>query len=60
MVVNLLLGFEKVSVLRQGWSVLKDSNSAASLNALDLNSDSKYLRPGPFASFLIAHSSLND
>ena len=30
MVVNLLLGIEKVSVLRQGWSILKDTNSAAS------------------------------
>ena len=30
MVVNLLSGIEKVSVLRQGWSILKYTNSAAS------------------------------
>ena len=36
MVVNLLSDIEKVSVLRQGWSFLKDTNSAASLHALVL------------------------
>ena len=30
MVVNLLKGIEKISVLRQKWSILKDTNSAAS------------------------------
>ena len=30
MVVNLLKGIEKVSVLRQGWSILKDTNSLTS------------------------------
>ena len=29
MVVNLLLDIEIVSVLKQGWSILKDTNSAA-------------------------------
>ena len=29
MVVNLLEGIEKVSVLRQEWSILKDTKSAA-------------------------------
>ena len=30
MIVNLLYGIEKVSVLRQGRSILKDTNSDAS------------------------------
>ena len=45
MVVNLLKGIEKVSVLRQGWSILKDTNSAASSHALVLIPDLTDLRP---------------
>ena len=45
MVVNLLLkGIEKVSVLRQGWSILKGANSAASQHALVLILDSADLQ----------------
>ena len=33
MVVNLLSGIEKVSVLRMGWSIMKDTNLAASKHA---------------------------
>ena len=36
MAVNLLLAIEKVSVLRQGWSILKDTKSATSYHALVL------------------------
>ena len=45
MVGNLLEGIEKVSVLRQGWSILKDTNSAASLHTSVLIPDSTDLRP---------------
>ena len=58
MVVNLHLGIEKVSVLRQGWSILKDTNSSESLYALVLTPGLTDLRL--FGSFTISHSSLND
>ena len=46
MVVNLLEGIETASVLRHGWSILKDTNSAASYNALVLIPGSSDLCPG--------------
>ena len=45
MVLNLAEYIEKVSVLRQGWSILKNTNSAASLPALEIP-DSTDMRPG--------------
>ena len=45
MVVNILYGIEKVSVLRQGRSILKDTLSASSYHALVLIPDSTDLRP---------------
>ena len=57
MVVNLFQGIEKVSVCRQGWSILKDTNSDASLNAR-VSFDSYLNRFASFASFTIAQSSL--
>ena len=45
MVVNLFEGIEKLSVLRQGWSILKDTNSAAIKHTLVLITDSMNLRP---------------
>ena len=53
MVVNLVKDIEKVSILRHGWSILKDTNSAASYPALVLIPDSTNMHP-------IAHLSLND
>ena len=44
--VHLLKGIEKVSVLRQGWSILKDTKPAASEHALVLIPDSSDVRPG--------------
>ena len=55
MVVNLLKGIEKVSILRQGWSILKDTNSAASYHALVLIPDSTDLRPGFISRLHINH-----
>ena len=45
MVVYLLKGIEKVSVLRQGWSILNDTNSSESLHALVLIPGLTDLRP---------------
>ena len=56
MVVNLLKGIEKVSILGEGLSNLEDTTSTASSNALVLIPDSTDLHP----SFTIAHSSLKD
>ena len=58
MVLNLIQGIEKVSVLRQGWSIMKDTNAAASNHTLVLIPGSTDLRP--FFSLTISHSSLND
>ena len=55
MVVNLLKGIEKVSVSRQGWSILKDTDSAASLHALVLIPDSTDLHPGFLSRLHITH-----
>ena len=55
MVLGLLKGIEKVSVLRQGWSISKDTHSAASLHALVLNPDSTDLRPGFLSRLHIHH-----
>ena len=58
MVVNFLKGIEKVSVLRQGWSILKDTNSAASLHALVLTPDSTDSRPLILSRLHIHHKRL--
>ena len=60
MVVNLLKGVEKVSVLRQGWSILQDPNSAASLHALVFIPDSTDLRPGLLSLLHIHHLTIRN
>ena len=55
MVLNLLEGIETTSVLRQRWSILKDTNSIASLHALALIPDSTDLCPGLLLRLHIHH-----
>ena len=55
MVVNFLEGIETASVLRQGWSILKGTSSAASLHALVLIPDSADLGPGHLLRLHIHH-----
>ena len=55
MVVHLILGIEKVSVLKQGWSILKDTNSDASYTALVLIPESIDLHPLLLTRLLIHH-----
>ena len=45
-VVNLVKGVKTVSILRQGLSIMKDTNSDASQQALVLVPDPTDLRPG--------------
>ena len=55
MVVNLVQDIKEVSVLRQVWSIMKDTNSAASLPVLVLIPDSTDLRPVLLSRLYIHH-----
>ena len=55
MVVILLYSIGKVSVLRQGWSIFKDTNSAACDHAFVLIPDSTDLRPLLISQMYIHH-----